>query len=275
VAVLLTGFATVELAVSAITEYGSYTCLRNEVFRRAEFRQIIRQALSVPPVAAPSSPAGRDAASTRQQGAPTVRHKKPAVLIVEDDAGWRSILAELVEETGRRPRLCSSYGEALGNLRKHKFALLTVDLSLASSVDEDNMDGYRILAQARAGGIPALVVSGMAHASDIERAFGEYGIAAYLEKQSFDRAAFRRAVEDAVASAAPAGGDLAALTGRERDVLNLLAQGLTNKDIAASLVISTNTVKRHLKAVFAKLGVNTRAAAAAKALTLRLDASPD
>ena len=45
----------------------------------------------------------------------------------------------------------------------------------------------------------------------------------------------------------------------------MLSRGLTNKEIADTLFISTNTVKRHLKAVFAKLGTSTRAAAATKA----------
>jgi DNA-binding NarL/FixJ family response regulator len=43
------------------------------------------------------------------------------------------------------------------------------------------------------------------------------------------------------------------------------AQGLTNKEIAQRLVISDNTVKRHLKGIFVRLEVNTRSAAAAKA----------
>ena len=55
-------------------------------------------------------------------------------------------------------------------------------------------------------------------------------------------------------------------TDRDREVLDLLVQGLTNKQIADRLFISPNTVKRHLKAVFAKLEVNTRAAAVAKAM---------
>ena len=59
--------------------------------------------------------------------------------------------------------------------------------------------------------------------------------------------------------------ELNALTDREREVLDLLAQGLTNKEIAEKLIITTNTVKRHLKAIFEKLDVHTRSAATAKA----------
>jgi LuxR family maltose regulon positive regulatory protein len=51
------------------------------------------------------------------------------------------------------------------------------------------------------------------------------------------------------------------LSERERAVLRLLAQGLTNKAIARALQVSENTVKFHLKNVFAKLGVDSRAAA--------------
>ena len=56
------------------------------------------------------------------------------------------------------------------------------------------------------------------------------------------------------------------LTTRELEVLGLLVTGLTNKEIAEALVISDNTVKRHLKAIFVKLDVNTRSAAVAKAI---------
>ncbi len=61
--------------------------------------------------------------------------------------------------------------------------------------------------------------------------------------------------------------ELDCLTEREREVFDLLAKGMTNKEIADVLVITTNTVKRHLKAIFEKLGVHTRSAAAAKAVT--------
>jgi DNA-binding CsgD family transcriptional regulator len=55
-------------------------------------------------------------------------------------------------------------------------------------------------------------------------------------------------------------------TRREAEVLRLIAQGRTNPEIAAALSVSRHTVKRHVDNVFAKLGVSSRAEAAAYAL---------
>jgi len=57
----------------------------------------------------------------------------------------------------------------------------------------------------------------------------------------------------------------AALTPREAEVLSWLAKGKTNRDIADILGMSPRTVNKHLEHVFEKLGVETRAAAAALA----------
>jgi DNA-binding CsgD family transcriptional regulator len=56
------------------------------------------------------------------------------------------------------------------------------------------------------------------------------------------------------------------LTPRELDVLSLIGEGYSNKAAARRLGISQHTVKFHLEAVFAKLGVRTRAEAVAKGL---------
>jgi ATP/maltotriose-dependent transcriptional regulator MalT len=56
------------------------------------------------------------------------------------------------------------------------------------------------------------------------------------------------------------------LTPREAQVLSAVAMGRTNRQIAAELVISEHTVARHLSNIFAKLGVTSRAAAAAFAM---------
>ena len=202
------------------------------------------------------------------------------VLVVEDDAGWQNILAELLADAGYRVRVCRGFGEALGCLRRARFILAVIDLRLTgagspltplwedspSSHDFEEYQGYRLLASARAGGIPTIVVSGFMAPEEIERVYVEQGIFAFLQKQTFNRQAFLQTVQEALATGATQTG-LELLTEREREVLNLLAHGRTNKEIADALVISTNTVKRHLKAIFDKLQVHTRSAATAKAIS--------
>jgi DNA-binding NarL/FixJ family response regulator len=51
---------------------------------------------------------------------------------------------------------------------------------------------------------------------------------------------------------------LAALSAREREVLDLAASGMSNKEIAERLTISVNTVKFHLRTIYSRLGVSNR-----------------
>jgi LuxR family maltose regulon positive regulatory protein len=63
---------------------------------------------------------------------------------------------------------------------------------------------------------------------------------------------------------------LSALSRRETEILTLIAEGLSNKEIARSLDIGPETVKSYLKNVFVKLGVERRAQAVSRAQTLGL-----
>ena len=53
------------------------------------------------------------------------------------------------------------------------------------------------------------------------------------------------------------------LSGRELEVLRLVAAGKTNREIATALVVSEHTIARHLQNIFTKLDVSSRTAAAA------------
>ncbi len=97
----------------------------------------------------------------------------------------------------------------------------------------------------------------------------------HLNDKSFDEASARgRALSyhDAIAyalnepprrPAAPAPEEPAPLTRREREVADLVAEGLSNKEIAAALVISTRTAESHVERILAKLGFASRAQVAA------------
>ena len=60
------------------------------------------------------------------------------------------------------------------------------------------------------------------------------------------------------------------LSAREREVLSLVASGLTDREIAAQLIVSEHTVHRHIANVRHKLGRTTRTAAVAEAARLGL-----
>ena len=59
---------------------------------------------------------------------------------------------------------------------------------------------------------------------------------------------------------ATGGPGLASLSGREREIADLVARGRTNREIAAELFLSEKTIESHLSKVFAKLGVSGRVA---------------
>jgi predicted ATPase/DNA-binding CsgD family transcriptional regulator len=105
-------------------------------------------------------------------------------------------------------------------------------------------------------------------------ALGDSGFAAaHAVGRDFDRDAWFAAADlivaalEEMAARAPRrhGGEPAGLTPREVEVLVLIADGLSDRDLAAALFVSQGTVRSHLTSIFAKLGVGSRTAAIAAA----------
>ena len=200
------------------------------------------------------------------------------VLVVEDDVNWRALYEEILGDAGWSAYCAVSYGEARGWLQRLDFEIAIVDLNLASSAaPEGNRDGFHLLRATRQRGVPAIVVSALGDPADVDRAYDEYGVFAFVEKEGFDRRNFRRLLEEArragvedAAAATPQEPNQAAgydeLTPREREVLALLIQGFTNRQIAEALLITPNTTKKHVDHILQKLGASTRAGAVAAAL---------
>ena len=95
----------------------------------------------------------------------------------------------------------------------------------------------------------------------LERAESELGgCGAVRLRDEAARELRRRGVKTGARRRRSAGGDgLAGLSGREREVADLVALGRTNKEIAAELFLSEKTVESHMSRLFGKLGVRSRA----------------
>lgn len=160
--------------------------------------------------------------------------------------------------------------EALGVVVAVQPDIVLMDLSMPG------VDGVEAIRRLKAAGVPAPVVVLTSFAeADRVRAALEAGAVGYLLKDSEPRDVLD-AVRAASAGHAPLdprvtrallpttsqGSGAPALSGREREVLAQVAQGLANKQIARSLGISERTVKVHLGNVFRQIGVGDRTSAA-------------
>ncbi len=79
-----------------------------------------------------------------------------------------------------------------------------------------------------------------------------------------------RAARTRISPAIPAATIAEPLSDREREILTLLTEGLPNRLLARRLFVSENTVKWHLKRIYEKLGVSSRAHAVAVARSQQL-----
>lgn len=128
-------------------------------------------------------------------------------------------------------------------------------------------------------GVKVVVLTSFGEAGRVQAALAA-GAAGYLLKDAEPddiTAAIRSAINDQLhldptvarqltrRIIAPHGG-LSSLTARERDVLVLVAQGLSNKEIASRLVISERTARTHVSNVLAKIHVSSRTQAALLAI---------
>ena len=258
--ILLSGLSRAELITAADRHPKVLGYLPKDAFRREVFIALVERASA--------------------ERAP----HQPTILVIEDDAGWRAIYEDVFSDTGYKLHTAASYAEARGWLQRSDLALAIVDLHLVSSAAPvDNRDGFWFLKAARQRNLPAIVVSALGAPEDIDRAYEEYGVFAFVEKEGFDRREFLRTVDSAIRSsglasrpvtapaetAAPdaeAAALLRELTEREREVLEELVKGRTNREISEQLGITPNTVKKHVDHILQKLQVSTRAGAVAVAM---------
>ncbi|MFC8867796.1 response regulator [Streptomyces sp. NPDC057148] len=165
--------------------------------------------------------------------------------------------------------------------------VVLMDLQLGAGID--GVETTRRLTAAPSSATPptgsgrvphVLVLTTYDTDADITRAI-EAGATGYLLKAERPEelfAAIHAAAQGRTTLSGPVAGRVMAnmrsprpsLTDRERDILAQLATGLGNREIARALFISEATVKTHLRRIYDKLGVDTRAGAVAVAKEQRL-----
>lgn len=210
------------------------------------------------------------------------------VLIVDDDPDARMILRKIILNLGLESVVARDGEEALQLVRERPPALILLDLMMP------RMNGFEVLFHLRNNpltrNIPVIVVSAYVGDSELPQLSGvdvmrksamrvaemENTVTALLGGVRSLPADSGSAVTGLGSEDAPGRDEsvrqaiLDMLTEREIEVLQLLAAGHSNQEMALKLYVSINTIKTHLKSLYSKLNVTSRTQAIAHARSLRL-----
>ncbi len=206
---------------------------------------------------------------------------KPIVWLVEDHADSRRVLARVLNRSAALACPCAfaSCEEALAALKlKPPPDVILLDIGLPGMNGIQGIPHLKALA-------PATHIIILTVFDDQEKVFNALcaGASGYMLKNTDEEAivgAVRevldggapinprvaRLVLQMFASRVPPGKHEYGLSSREREVLDLMVQGLTKKETAARLRLSYHTVDNHLRSIYGKLQVHTRGGAVAKAV---------
>ena len=197
------------------------------------------------------------------------------ILVIDDEAKLRKQFVALLSLEGFTVIEARNGREGVELARKEKPDLVVCDITMPE------MNGHRVLetlrAEALTAHLPFIFLTGWNEKEDLRTGMN-LGADDYLVKP-VDPAEFISSVQARLrrhAATAPRRANTSeatsaeleslGLTPREAEILLWVSQGKTNPEIATILGIGLTTVKKHLEATFAKLGVENRTSAAALAL---------
>src|SRR5215467_13378586 len=207
------------------------------------------------------------------------------VAIVEDDKGIRQSLEWLLESSSEFSCVaaCGSAEEAWVQLPKAAPQVVLMDINLPARSGIECTVRLKEL-------LPSVQVVMITVYDDSEKVFNALraGASGYILKRAAPEKILQ-AIREVHAGGVPMSGEIARkvlgafrepaqsstpaeeqnLSRREQEILELLAQGCSNKDIASKLSISVETVTWHLRHIYSKLHVRSRTQAALKFLSLR------
>jgi len=185
--------------------------------------------------------------------------QSPLIHLVDDDEAVRHGLSLLIGSVGLRVQAWADPQAFLAGFDRRAIGAIVLDVRMPG------VGGLAVLDRLVADGVdlPVLMLTGHGTVEMCRRAF-KAGAAEFLEKPVDDEQlieALQQAVRSHVRSRERSAADGAAaarhaqLSPREREVLGLIVEGLTNKEIGRALALSPRTVEAHRAHLFDKLGV--------------------
>ena len=191
------------------------------------------------------------------------------IILADDHPPLRVGVREMLKAAAsRRGETLEVVGEASGGREALRLVRLHEPDVLVTDVEMPDMDGVALAQAVRDAGVATRVLALSAHDDpSFVRGLQDAGAAGYVTKEtpaaSIAEAVFAVARGQDRWFVTPATDPADHLTDRERDVLQELAAGGTNQEIADALGIAENTVRNHLTVVYEKLGVTSSRAAIA------------
>jgi len=186
---------------------------------------------------------------------------EPTVFVVDDDSAVRGAIARLLKSVGLKAKTFGSAREFLDNYDGEAAGCLVLDVRMPGM---SGLDLQEALAEQKVT-LPIIISTGHADVPMAVRAL-KLGAVNFIEKPFSDQLlldSIRQAIQrdtDTRANRARLGEvseRIALLTPRERQVLEMVVAGKTNKSIAHELDLSKKTVEFHRSNVMKKMEVNT------------------
>ena len=188
------------------------------------------------------------------------------VVIAEDQVLLREGLARLFADGGHEVVATVDDADRLrAAVSEHSPDLAVVDVRMPPSFSDEGIEAARWIRSAHPE-VGVLVLSQHVEAAGAVDLVSQSGFGYLLKDRVLDVGEFMDAAERvqrggsaldpqvvSTLVSADAQGVLGALTPREREVLSLMAEGLTNAGIASRLVLTERTVESHVRSVFSKL----------------------
>ncbi len=185
------------------------------------------------------------------------------VFVVDDNPGVRKSLRALLESAGFAVETYASSEEFLVAYDPERRGCLVLDVRLRQGTGLDLQDELR----RRQALLPIIVLTGHGNVPTSVRAL-KAGAVDFLQKPAPPKLLLERIraaldadrqVHAATAERAAVTEQLASLTPREREVMELLLAGKTSKEIAAEMNLSVRTIEGHRRMVLSKMNVSSAA----------------